>query len=206
MRAPTLCPARVDRRVMADPVPSDEGGAAEIPTLRELFFNFMMVSAVAFGGVLPWARRKLVDETHWLSEREFLDTLALCQFLPGPNIVNLSIAVGARFRGLAGSAAAFLGIMGLPFVLVIGLGALYGEYGQLPQVRGALLGISAAASGMILGMAGKIATPLLRRRPVEAAPVIAAVFVAVALLRWPLPWVLLGMAPLSIAIGRWRRR
>jgi len=59
---------------------------------------------------------------------------------------------------------------------------------------------------MILGMAGKIATPLLRRRPVEAAPVIAAVFVAVALLRWPLPWVLLGMAPLSIAIGRWRRR
>ena len=175
------------------------------PTLSDLFLHFMLISAVAFGGVLPWARRKLVEERRWLTEREFLDTLALCQFLPGPNIVNLSIAVGARFRGLPGSVAAFLGILGLPCFIVVILGALYGRYGNLPAVGGALLAVSAAASGMILAMAGKIATPLLKRRPLESAPVIVAVFIAVALLRLPLPWVLLVAAPVSMGISFWRR-
>lgn len=178
---------------------------AQNPGLSELFLHFMLISAVAFGGVLPWARRKLVEERRWLTEREFLDTLALCQFLPGPNIVNLSIAVGARFRGLRGSVAAFLGILGLPCFIVVILGALYSRYGNLPEVNGALLAVSAAASGMILAMAGKIATPLLKRRPLESAPVIIAVFVAVALLRVPLPWVLLTAAPISVGVAFWRR-
>ncbi|HYL32454.1 MAG TPA: chromate transporter, partial [Stellaceae bacterium] len=108
--------------------------ATQNPTLWDLFLHFMLISAVAFGGVLPWARRKLVEDRRWLTEREFLDTLALCQFLPGPNIVNLSIAVGARFRGLAGSIAAFLGILGLPCFVVVILGALYSRYGNLPAV------------------------------------------------------------------------
>ncbi|MGH6968122.1 MAG: chromate transporter [Stellaceae bacterium] len=182
-----------------------ETAAAQAPDLWDLFLHFMLISAVAFGGVLPWARRKLVDDRRWLSEREFLDTLALCQFLPGPNIVNLSIAVGARFRGLPGSIAAFLGILGLPCIVVLVLGALYSRYGHLPQVGDGLIAVSAAASGMILAMAGKIATPLLRRRPTESTPVIVAVFVAVALLRFPLPWVLLIAAPISIGVSWWRR-
>ncbi|MDE1968202.1 MAG: chromate transporter [Alphaproteobacteria bacterium] len=190
---------------MTAEVQPSESAAAQDPGLWDLFLHFMLISAVAFGGVLPWARRKLVDDRRWLTEREFLDTLALCQFLPGPNIVNLSIAVGARFRGLPGSIAAFLGILGLPCIVVLVLGALYSRYGHLPEVGGGLLAVTAAASGMILAMAGKIATPLLRRRPVEAAPVIVAVFVTVALLRFPLPWVLLTAAPVSIGISWWRR-
>ncbi|HEV2262937.1 MAG TPA: chromate transporter [Stellaceae bacterium] len=190
--------------MIAEVQPS-ESATAQNPSLWELFLHFMLISVVAFGGVLPWARRKLVDDRRWLTEREFLDTLALCQFLPGPNIVNLSIAVGARFRGLPGSAAAFLGILGLPCFVVVILGALYSRYGDLPEVGDGLLAVSAAASGMILAMAGKIATPLLRRRPVEATPIIVVVFVAVALLRFPLPWVLLTAAPVSIGISWWRR-
>ena len=190
---------------MTAEVQPSESAAAQNPSLWDLFLHFMLISAVAFGGVLPWARRKLVDDRHWLTEREFLDTLALCQFLPGPNIVNLSIAVGARFRGFPGSVAAFLGILGLPCIVVVILGALYSRYGNLPEVGGGLLAVSAAAAGMILAMAGKIATPLLRRRPVEATPIIVAVFVAVALLRFPLPWVLLTAAPVSIGISWWRR-
>ncbi|MGB8181320.1 MAG: chromate transporter [Stellaceae bacterium] len=190
---------------MAVDAQSSRSVATQNPTLWDLFLHFMLISAVAFGGVLPWARRKLVEDRRWLTEREFLDTLALCQFLPGPNIVNLSIAVGARFRGLPGSIAAFLGILGLPCFVVVILGALYRRYGNLPAVNDGLLAVSAAASGMILAMAGKIATPLLRRRPVEATPVIVAVFVTVALLRFPLPWVLLTAAPVSIGISWWRR-
>jgi chromate transporter len=175
------------------------------PSLREIYLSFVLVSVMGFGGVLPWARRMIVERRRWLTEAEFLDLLALCQFLPGPNICNLSIAVGARFGGVKGSAVAFLGITGLPFVIVIALGALYGEYGGAPAVTDALLGVSAAASGMILAMAARLSRPLLLRRPGEAAPVMILVFAAVALLRLPLPWVLAGAIPLSIGISWWRR-
>jgi chromate transporter len=184
-----------------------ESPAAPVPApgLVELFWVFFTISIVAFGGVLPWARWRLVEERRWFSADEFLNLLALCQFLPGPNIVNLSIAVGARFRGLAGSAAAFLGIFGAPFIIIIVLGSLYDRWGDLASVRGALTGISAAASGMILAMAAKLALPLLRQRPKEAAPIIALVFVCVALLQYPLPLVLAVFLPLSVAIAWWRR-
>ncbi|HXM85802.1 MAG TPA: chromate transporter [Stellaceae bacterium] len=175
------------------------------PSLREIYLSFVLVSVMGFGGVLPWARRMIVERRRWLTEAEFLDLLALCQFLPGPNICNLSIAVGARFGGVKGSAAAFLGITGLPFVIVIALGALYGKYGGAPAVTDALLGVSAAASGMILAMAARLSRPLLIRRPGEAAPVMILVFAAVALLRLPLLWVLAGAIPLSIGISWWRR-
>jgi len=175
------------------------------PNLRELFLSFVLISAMGFGGVLPWARRMIVERRRWLTEAEFLDLLALCQFLPGPNVCNLSIAVGARFRGVKGSAAAFLGITGLPFIIVIVLGALYEGYGDKPAVTGALLGVSASAAGMILAMAARLAQPLLSRRPGEALPVMILVFAAIALLNLPLPWVLAGGIPLSIGIAWWRR-
>jgi len=114
-------------------------------------------------------------------------------------------AVGARFRGVKGSAAAFLGITFLPFVIVIILGALYESYGDRPGVTGALLGVSASAAGMILAMAARIAQPLLSRRPGEALPVMILVFTAVALLNLPLLWVIAGAIPLSIGISWWRR-
>src|SRR5271154_3897022 len=98
------------------------------PSLREIFLSFVLVSIMGFGGVLPWARRMIVERRRWLTEAEFLDLLALCQFLPGPNICNLSIAVGARFHGVKGSAASLLGMILLPFVIVIALGALYEGY------------------------------------------------------------------------------
>ena len=170
-----------------------------------MFLSFTLVAAMGFGGVLPWARRMIVERRRWLTESEFLDLLALCQFLPGPNVCNLSIAVGARFRGVKGSAAAFLGITFLPFVIVIILGALYESYGDRPGVTGALLGVSASAAGMILAMAARIAQPLLSRRPGEALPVMILVFAAVALLNLPLLWVIAGAIPLSIGISWWRR-
>ncbi len=175
------------------------------PSLREIYLSFVLVSVMGFGGVLPWARRMIVERRRWLTESEFLDLLALCQFLPGPNICNLSIALGARFRGVKGSAVAFLGITGLPFIIVIFLGALYEGYGDNPAVTGALLGISASAAGMVLAMAAKLAKPLLMRRPGEALPMMILVFAAIALLGLPLLWVLAGAIPLGIAVSWWRR-
>ena len=59
-----------------------------------------------FGGVLPIAERVLVHQRRWMTPKEFVESLAIAQSLPGPNIVNLALMVGDRFRGAKGAAAA----------------------------------------------------------------------------------------------------
>ena len=173
------------------------------PSLIGLYLGFAQIAISAFGGALPWARRILVEDRGWLSDEDFTDLLALCQFLPGPNVVNLSIAVGARFRGAAGSAAAFLGLMAAPVVLITVLGLLYLQFGQIGSMRGVFSALGAAAAGLVIAMAAKMAEPLVRRRPVTAIPIIAAGFVLAGLLGWPLPLVLAVLGPISIALA-WR--
>ena len=53
--------------------------------------------------MLPWARRMFVEEKRWMTAEEFNDAYALCQFLPGPNVVNLSVVFGSRMRGATGA-------------------------------------------------------------------------------------------------------
>ena len=190
---------------MAESVAGDPT-APKTPELSELFLGFLGISLSGFGGVLPWARRFLVEQRRWLGEREFAEALALCQFLPGPNIVNLSIIVGSRFRGIAGALAAFTGLVGVPLVITIALGALYARYAELATLRGTLAGLAAGAAGLILAMAAKMAMPLIREGQVAPLLFAAAGFVAVGLLRLPLYWVVLVLAPLSILYCYWRPR
>lgn len=172
------------------------------PTPGQLFVAFLSIALSGFGGVLPFARRTLVERRKWLSPEEFNETLSLCQSLPGPNVVNLSIVVGARASGWRGSLCAFAGLVGAPFLIVIGFGLLYTRFGALPAARGALLGLGAAASGLVAATAARMAEPLLHSRPRLSAPVAVAAFAGVALLRFPLPGVLLTLAPAGIA-GAW---
>src|SRR3954469_14522823 len=88
-------------------------------TRRELFVAFLKTGISGFGGVLPFARRMLVDERKWLTELEFNEVLSLGQFLPGPNIVNVSIMVGRRFQGAGGALAAVCGLMLLPLAMIL---------------------------------------------------------------------------------------
>lgn len=57
------------------------------------------MSLAGFGGVLVFARHAIVDQHRWMTADEFNETFALCHFLPGPNIVNLSMVFGSRLRG-----------------------------------------------------------------------------------------------------------
>lgn len=180
--------------------------AEPVPSIWTIFVAFFATSALGFGGVMPWARRMLVERRRWLSAEEFNDQLSLCQFLPGSNVVNMAVVVGARYHGFAGALAAFLGIMAAPSFVVMGVGWLYLRFGGLATVQGALAGIAASAAGLIVANAAKIATPLLKRRPAQALPFILMVFAAVALMHWPLEWVVLAFTPLSIAASwRWPR-
>ncbi|MSQ37907.1 MAG: chromate transporter [Chloroflexi bacterium] len=175
------------------------------PGLVELYTSFLFLGLSSFGGALPWARRVIVERRRFLSGDQFVDLLSLCQFLPGPNILNVSVALGARAQGVRGSLAASLGFTLVPFLLFLGIGELYMRGGDLPLLRGALDGVGAAAAGMLAATAVKIGLPLVRRRPFAAAPFIVLTFAAVGLMRWPLLPVILLLAPFSFAVAWWRR-
>ena len=72
-----------------------------------------------FGGVLPWARRTLVERDKILTSEEFSAILGICQIVPGPNIMNLAVCVGSRFAGVRGALAAVLGLTIGPVLLVL---------------------------------------------------------------------------------------
>jgi chromate transporter len=156
------------------------------------------------GGVLPWARRMVVEQRRWMTATEFTDMLGLCQFMPGGNIMNVTIALGARFHGAAGSVVAFTGLMAAPVASVIMLGIVYDRYGALPTVHHAFAGLAAAASALVLANALKIAAPL-RSRPAGIA-VALATFIAIAVLRLPLPPVLPVMVAVSTLLMWYLRR
>ena len=152
----------------------------------------------------PFARRMLVEERRWLSSEEFTDVLSLCQLLPGPNIVNIAVCVGARYHGVRGALAAFAGLMAAPFVIVLALGALYTQYGHLPAVSALFRGVSAAAAGLVVAMGLKMAAS--RRLRSAMALFAVATFAGIALMRLPLVVVLLGVAPLGVAAAFWRAK
>ena len=169
------------------------------PTLGELYRGFLGTGARGFGGTLPWARRMLIEERRWLTEREFLDLFSLCNILPGPNVSSMSVIIGARFHGPLGSIAALGGLLTVPMLTILTLAVLYQRFGQLPGVDAALRGVGAAAGGLVLAMGLRMARSL-GRAPRVLLFMLAA-FIAVAVLRWPLVPVLLGLAPLSVLVA-----
>jgi chromate transporter len=174
------------------------------PSVFDLFAGFFVVGVCGFGGVLPWAQRMIVEQRKWLTPAEFTEMLGLCQFLPGGNIMNVTIALGSRFRGIPGAVACLLGLMAAPVAIVIGLGAVYDQYAYLPAVRRMFVALSAAAAALLLATAWKIASPL-QGRPLAIA-VAACTFLVIAVLRLPLvaamPMLAVGSTLLLWRFGR----
>jgi len=170
-----------------------------------LFFAFAKISLSGFGGVLVFARRAIVEQHRWMTADEFNETFALCHFLPGPNIVNLSLVFGSRLRGIAGGLVAFVGLLGPPMVLVTILAAIYGHFGQVHALRRALAGVSCVAVGLLASAVFRMMSPLLKKRDVLGLLVMTAVFAAIGPARLPLAAVLLAAVPLSIAVTSAKR-
>jgi chromate transporter len=163
---------------------------------RDLFMAFLRIAVAGVGGVLPHAQHQLVERERWLTQREFADYLSAGQLLPGPNIVNVAIMVGARYRGLTGSFAAVAGMMVVPFFFVIALAAFYRSFGEEPYVRQVFHGISAGAAGLMISTGVKLARA--QPRQAWALLLVATAFALVGLARLPLIPVLLALAPIAL--------
>jgi len=184
--------------------PTAAAPPAPAPGAPELFATFLRIALSGFGGALPFARRELVERHAWLDGQEFNDLLSICQLMPGPNIVNMAICLGARFAGFAGAAAAFTGLVLAPCLIGVALTTLYLHYGQVPAVSSILRGISAAAIGLFVGLGVKMA--YVERRSPHILVFAALAFAGAGLMGWPLPLVILVLAPFSIAAAwRWSR-
>lgn len=175
--------------------------AAPAPSVGALFHGFLVIGLSGFGGALPHARRLIVERRGWLGPAEFAELVGLCQVLPGPNMVNLSVVVGRRFRGAWGAVACFLGLLAVPMVVVIALGFAYRTAPLPPAAKGAMAGVAAAAAGMMLGTGLRIAAPAWPHPGPLAVAALA--FVLLALLHLPLIQVLAVMIPASLAVQRW---
>src|SRR5688572_23173904 len=187
-------------------MPTQPPPGHNVPSHADLFLAFFKITVMGFGGTLPWTRRMFVEEKRWMSAEEFNDVYALCQFLPGPNIVNLTAVFGSRMRGATGALAAWAGFMALPFTLMVTVGLLYAQYGDVDALRRVLVGIAAAAAGLLIATAAKMVVPLFKGGIAPAPFVVLGVAAAIGIMRWPLLWVLAVLVPVSIALAWWVRR
>ena len=194
-------------------MPSDPSPAsvADIPrrdlaergiTLGGLFSCFLIVGITGFGGVLPVFVHEVVRKRGWLDYEEFTELLAVCQVLPGPNIVNMSMVLGMRVRGLTGAFVSVLGLLLLPVILVLALGSLYAGFSHLPAVEGAVRAIAAAAAGLLIAITARLFWPQ-RRNPI-AIGIGILVLAGIAWARIPLFWVLASLGPVSVALTWYR--
>lgn len=175
------------------------------PTLFQLYAVFFNIGAFSFGGGLTaWIFREVVTLRGWISEDEFLSGLALGQILPGANVTNLSVFIGQRLRGAAGSFVCVVGLLTAPFFAVLAFYALYDQIVGRPWIHAALDGAAAAAIGLLGAVSAKAAQRAVAHSWSLAAMV--ATFIAVGVLRYPLVESVFVIAPLSVAAAWFSQR
>ena len=171
---------------------------------KDLFVTFTLLALQGFGGVLTITQRVLCDQKRWLTREQFVEILAVGQVLPGPNVCNVALMIGDRYFGWRGAFAALAGMMTVPLIIVLIVTAAYAEYAGNPVVAGALKGMGAVSAGLILGTGLRL-LGALRSNPM-GVPICALFaglgFFAVAILRWPLVWVILGLG-LAACVYAW---
>lgn len=172
--------------------------------LWDIFITFLGIGAVSFGGgVVAYLHSGLVMKKKWLDEERFLSALEISQALPGLNATNMSIIVGDRLRGIAGSVTAFLGITLPGGLMVLALGVLYAANAHNPYVNAALIGVGSAAVGMLSAVTLQIGRKQLAH--VVDIIIIVVTVVMVSFLHVPLLWVLLTVGPAAVFIYRPRK-
>lgn len=171
-------------------------------SLTDLFLSFTILALQGFGGVLAVVQRELVEKKRWMTREEFVEDWAVAQIMPGPNVVNLALMIGDRYFGLRGAMAALAGMLAAPTLVVLALALLYAQYAQVPAVSQALRGMGAVAAGLIAATGLKLMTAL-KKHPlgVPLCGVLGGLtFIAIALMRWPLLYVLLSLGVLSCVL------
>lgn len=202
MTAHTICetsPAAASSSEM------NTSGVPPVPTSFALFKAFFFIGLTGFGGVLPWARRMLVERVGWLTNSEFAELLPLAQLLPGPNVANIATVLGRQYHGAKGAAIAVFGLYLAPTIITIGIAYAYARWGHAAITEHLFAGLMPAATGLVIATVLKLVTSL--PRSVTSIVLVAATFIGIALMKIPLLIVLAVLGPLgTIAMLRRARK
>ena len=173
---------------------------AKRPTIRGIFVSFVKIGALLIGGgyaMLPLLEDEMVRRRKWSTSDEMADFFALAQVLPGVIAVNTAMLVGNRLRGLAGNLAAALGLLVVPFSLIVAYAIAYASVQNMPIVMRVLEGVRPAVAGMMIGMG----LNMMRKSVRMAWAFAVAVGACGAVLLWnpPMAWMILGAIGAGLA-------
>lgn len=177
-----------------------EGRTPPAVGLARIFGAFMWLGCTSFGGgTAGYLYREMVVKRRWIDEPTFLSDLALGQAIPGSIGIKLTVQTGQRLHGAAGAVAALVGLLSLPFAIVLTLGAVYAGFGEHRIVHAMLDGVAAAVIGLTF------ATGLHSMKQSRPGPtglmLAAATVLGVGVMRWPMLPVIAVLAPLGIALA-----
>src|SRR5215210_3396332 len=137
-------------------------------TLWQLTAYFLKLGTIGFGGpvaLVGYMQRDLVERHHWIDDEEYKLGLALAQIMPGPLAAQLAMAIGYFAHGVLGATLVGLAFVLPSFLMVLGLSALYVEFGGLWWMQAVFYGVSAAVIGIIAIAASKLAWKVNGRDP-----------------------------------------
>jgi len=162
-----------------------------IPTLPAgdefftIFFFFAKAGMLVFGSglaVVPFLYGGVVQEHHWLTDRQFLDAVAVAMITPGPVVITVAF-IGYLVGGFSGASVAALGMFVPVYLIVVVMAPSYKRWAKNPQINAFVQGVTAAATGAIAG-----AVIVLARRSIFDIPTsVIAVLTFAILLRWKIP-------------------
>jgi chromate transporter len=139
-----------------------------------------------------------VDKYHWLTERQFLDAVAVAMITPGPVVITVAF-IGFLVAGLGGAAAAAVGVFLPCYLMVVVPAPYYRRFAQNRQIKAFVTGVTSAATGAIAG-----AAIVLGRRAVFDIPTIAIFAGTLLVLTWlkkvPEPLVILATGGLGVLL------
>lgn len=180
----------------AEPQQAGMAAPPQVP-LATIFWIFFQIGSLSVGGGLSaWLYREIVEQRKLMAESDFMSAMTLAQVLPGINMMNMSVYVGQRLRGLEGVLAAVLGLILVPFFAIITIGSIYAQLKAQPGLHHVLDGMAAAAVGLLLAMCIK-AVKVTRMSTLQLG-VGGLVILLVGVLRLPMVPVILVLAPVSV--------
>jgi chromate transporter len=154
-------------------------------TLLQIFLYFAKAGLFVFGSglaVVPFLYGGVVQGHHWLTDRQFVDAVAVAMITPGPVVITVAF-IGYLVAGVGGATAAALGIFLPVYLMVVLLAPSYKRWAKNPQLNAFVRGVTAAATGAIAG-----AVIVLARRSVYDVPTVLICIVSVVVLfRWKIP-------------------
>jgi chromate transporter len=180
---PSRLPARTKVSMLLAPGTLATFGASG--TLLTIFVYFAKAGLFVFGSglaVVPFLYGGVVQGHHWLTDKQFVDAVAVAMITPGPVVITVAF-IGYLVAGIAGATAAALGIFLPVYLVVVLLAPSYKRWAKNPQLNAFVRGVTAAATGAIAG-----AVVVLARRSVYDLPTMLICAVSLAVLfRWKVP-------------------